>query len=150
MLTHLCLDLCLERPPAYIVLKSPNGNTTKLLPGIIIIKSLLPERLVTTRQATHLTRSIPSKASDSEAGSLVTTASLATQTPCSLAPISAPQSQDGLLSTTAWVFGTCSISIYVHCRESRNRKGKIIAVTLSNPVTEVTQDFNVQMGHTLF
>lgn len=80
------------------------------------------ERLVTAQQDTHLTRSMPSKASDSEAGSLVTTASLATHTPCSLAPISAPQSQEGLLSTTAWVFGTCSISMYVHCRDSSKRE----------------------------
>lgn len=113
-------------------------------------KSLLLERLVTARQATHLTRSIPSKASDSEAGSLVTTASLATQTPCSLAPISAPQSQDGLLSTTAWVFGTCSISIYVHCRESRKRKNKIIAVLLSNPLTEVTRLQCTDGTHVIF
>lgn len=87
--------------------------------------------MFTAQQATHLTRSIPSKASDSEAGSLVTTASLAIQTPCSLAPISAPQSQEGLLSATAWVFGTCSISIYVHCigRENRKRKRKTAAST---------------------
>lgn len=105
-------------------------------------KPLALQMTVTVRQATHLTRSIPSKASDSEAGSLVTTASLATQTPCSFAPISAPQSQEGLLSTTAWVFGTCSISIYVHCigEESMKRKSKTFASTSFNIMTKVTQD----------
>lgn len=111
--------------------------------------------MFTAQQATHLTRSIPSKASDSEAGSLVTTASLAIQTPCSLAPISAPQSQEGLLSATAWVFGTCSISIYVHCigRENRKRKRKTAASTGFNLLT-LTQTsifstrFNVETRHT--
>lgn len=106
------------------------------------------EGLVRAQQDTHLTRSMPSKASDSEAGSLVTTASLATHTPCSLAPISAPQSQEGLLSTTAWVFGTCSISMYVHCRDSRKKESQTITSPIA--VTEATQDFNVQKGHTLF
>lgn len=49
----------------------------------------------------HRTRSIPSRASSEFTGSLVQTASFPIHTPCSFAPISAPQSQAGLLSTTA-------------------------------------------------
>lgn len=62
-------------------------------------------------QEPHLSRSMPSRASPSPTGSLVHTASLPMQTPCSLAPISAPHSQEGRLRITAWVFDTCSTSM---------------------------------------
>lgn len=62
-------------------------------------------------QGLHLSRSMPSRASSSPTGSLVHTASLPMQTPCSLAPISAPQSQAGRLRITAWVSATCSTAM---------------------------------------
>lgn len=67
-------------------------------------------------QGLHLSRSMPSRASPSPTCSFVHTASLPMQTPCSLAPISAPHSQEGRLRITACVFDTCSTSMYVHWR----------------------------------
>ena len=51
-------------------------------------------------------RSMPSSASSSQTFSLPHTASFPMQTPCSLAPISAPHNQAGRLRTTAYVSGT--------------------------------------------
>lgn len=62
-------------------------------------------------QGPHLTRSIPRRASSPSALSRPHTASFPMHTWCSFAPISAPHSHAGLLSTTAWVWATCSISM---------------------------------------
>lgn len=67
----------------------------------------------------HRTRSIPSRASSGSTACLVQTASFPIHTPCSLAPISAPQSQAGLLSTTAWVCSAWGMEMYVHYMEKR-------------------------------
>lgn len=82
--------------------------------------------------ASYLTRSMPSKASSSPTGSRLHTPSLPMQTPCSLAPISAPHSQAGRLRITACVFSTWSTSIYVHCGERhQNSRGLILALSPS-------------------
>ncbi len=62
----------------------------------------------------YLTRSMPRRASSPSTLSFPHTASFPMHTWCSFAPISAPHSQAGRLSTTAYVWATCSISIYVH------------------------------------
>lgn len=56
---------------------------------------------------------MPSKPGCFSRFALVNTASLPMATPCSLAPISAPQIQYGLASNTAWVRGTWGISMCV-------------------------------------
>lgn len=66
--------------------------------------------------AAHRTKSMPSRASPGVRGSLVHTASFPIQTPWSLAPISAPHIQAGLLRMTAWVCSTWGIWMKVHCR----------------------------------
>lgn len=64
----------------------------------------------------YLARSCPSSLSSRSLGpfSLVHTGAMATETPWSFAPISAPHIQAGLLKITAWVFLTWSTSMYVH------------------------------------
>lgn len=64
----------------------------------------------------YLARSCPSSLSSRSLGpfSLVHTGAMAMETPWSLAPISAPHIQAGLLRITAWVFLTWSTSMYVH------------------------------------
>lgn len=79
-----------------------NRRALKLNPGGVPLTS--PARA-------DLTRSMPSRASSSQTSSRPHTASLPMHTPCSLAPISAPHSHEGRLRTTAWVCGTCSISM---------------------------------------
>lgn len=66
---------------------------------------------------TYRTRSMPSRASSALTVSRVQTASLPIQTPWSLAPISAPHIQAGLLRITAWVYSSCGIWMYVHCKQ---------------------------------
>lgn len=66
---------------------------------------------------THRTRSMPSRASSVFTVSRVQTASLPIQTPWSLAPISAPHIQAGLLRTTPCVYSACGIWMYVHCKQ---------------------------------
>ena len=72
---------------------------------------------------THRTRSMPISFSvlSSSDCSRVQMASFPTQTPCSLAPISAPHIQAGQLSTTAWVEAAWSIVMYVHCAQKKQR-----------------------------
>ncbi len=76
-------------------------------------------RKIKTFAWAHRTRSIPSRASSGSTACLVQTASFPIHTPCSLAPISAPQSQAGLLSTTAWVCSAWGMEMYVHYMEKR-------------------------------
>lgn len=69
----------------------------------------------------YLARSCPSSLSSRSLGpfSLVHTGAMTTETPWSLAPISAPHIQAGLLRTTAWVFLTWSTSMYVHFNKKK-------------------------------
>ena len=62
---------------------------------------------------------MPSRASPGLTGSRVQTASFPIHTPWSLAPISAPHIQAGLLRMTAWVCSTWGIWMYVHCRQNK-------------------------------
>ena len=64
----------------------------------------------------NLTRSVPSNFFSKSSGPFnrVHTGAVPMATPFSFAPISAPHIQAGLLNITACVWGTCSISMYVH------------------------------------
>ncbi len=59
---------------------------------------------------------MPMSASCSGIGPRPYNPSLPITTPCSFAPISAPQIQNGRQSNTAWVRRTCGIVMYVHLR----------------------------------
>lgn len=72
---------------------------------------------------------MPSRASPGATGSRVQTASFPMQTPWSLAPISAPHIQAGLLRTTAWVRSTWGIWMYVHCKQ-KWVSGEAVAIKL--------------------
>lgn len=67
---------------------------------------------------------MPRRASSPSELSLPHTASFPIHTWCSFAPISAPHSQAGLLNTTAYVWTTWSISMYVHCAHEEQNTGR--------------------------
>jgi hypothetical protein len=68
---------------------------------------------VSARSRASRSRSMPSSPTEAY-GRLVKTASFPMTTPCSLAPISAPQIQNGLDNSTAWVRSACGIVTQVH------------------------------------
>ena len=69
---------------------------------------------VAARSSPSRSRSIPISPASGSLGAFVNTASLPIVTPCSFVPISAPQIQNGWLSSVACVSSTSGISIHVH------------------------------------
>lgn len=107
---------------------SSTGNGTEMCPNVSKPVFRAPINDSQDLTYTYRTRSMPSRASSELTVSRVQTASLPIQTPWSLAPISAPHIQAGLLRITAWVCSSCGIWMYVHCKQKSVSKSEECAM----------------------